>query len=237
MNHMTLGKFSGASRALAALAGVSLALCLFFSASAVHAAPPSDQAAKDFVKTVADKALVIVQDASLQENQRKEKLRQLAKQEVALDYIAKLALGRFGRTADAAKPEDAAAFKGQLAEYRRLFPDFAFEKMYNLVLGDLKDARIEVSGATPVKDTDIIISSKILRPGKESIATDWRVRADPSGKLKIIDIVAEGVSLTISQRDDFGATGSAGGITAIINSMKAVRANNDTPAAPAVVKR
>lgn len=234
MNHMTLGNLFGGFRALAALAAASLALCLFLSTSEAHAAPPGDQAAKDFVKTVADKALAIVQDASLQENQRKEKLRQLTRQEVALDYIAKLALGRFGRASDTAKPEDAAVFKGQLAEYRRLFPDFAFEKMYNLVLNDLIGAKIEVNGVTPVKDTDVIVSSKILRQGKEAIATDWRVRADSSGKLKIIDIVAEGVSLTISQRDDFGATGSAGGIAAIINSMKAVLANNST--APAAAK-
>lgn len=208
------------TRALRSLAVVFFAV--FLSAPLAHAAPPGDQAAKDYVKGVADKAFGILQDKSMTQEQRKQHLRELMKQEVALDYIGKLALGRFNRPPPSASVEEQARYKEQIVEYRRLFPDYAFDKMYNLVLEDLNNSTADIQGVTPIRETDVFVNSKILRPGKEAIVADWRVRTNPSGKLRIIDVVAEGVSLTVTQRDDFAAIISEGGMTKLLQSMHAL---------------
>lgn len=199
---------------------------VFLSATMVQAAPPGDQAAKDYVKSVADKAFGILQNQSMTTEQRKEHLRELMKQEVSLDYIGKLALGRFNRPSPNATPDEQARFKDQIAEYRRLFPDYAFEKMYNLVLQDLTKSSADIESVTPIRETDVFVHSKILRAGKEPIVADWRVRTDASGKLKIIDVVAEGVSLTITQRDDFAAIVNDGGMDKLLQSMREMLASH-----------
>jgi phospholipid transport system substrate-binding protein len=209
----------------------------FLSVTFAHAAPPSDQAAKDYVKGVADKAFGILQTEGLSQEQRKQNLRILMKQEVALDYIGKLSLGRFNRAPTDVSPADAARFKDQITEYRRIFPDFAFDKMYNLVLKDLNKSSVEVTGVTPIRETDVFVNSKILRQGKEPIITDWRVRTDANGKLKIIDVVAEGISLTITQRDDFATLISEGGMDKLLASMHGIMSGNGTTASTAPAKK
>ncbi len=183
---------------------------------------PSPEAAEAYIDTMANEALAILKDESLTTAERKSKLSGLMKQEVQLDYIGKLALGRYNRAPANLSPVQQEEFKAKIQEYRALFPDFAFEKMYNLVLDDLNNSTLEVISATQIRKTDTMVNTKITRPGKESIVADWRVRANSDGDLKIVDVVAEGISLTVTQRDDFSTTAAEGGIDKVITSMRQI---------------
>jgi phospholipid transport system substrate-binding protein len=226
MNMINPVRLTGFFRSLTAVL-----FAVLLSAPLAYSAPPGDQAAKDYVKGVADKAFGILQNQSLTTGQQKDHLRTLMKQEVSLDYIGKLALGRFNRPSPNASPDEQARYKEQIAEYRSLFPDYAFEKMYNLVLKDLDKSSADIQGVTPIRETDVFVNSKIIRPGKEPIIADWRVRSDASGKLKIIDVVAEGISLTVTQRDDFAAIISDGGMDKLLQSMHDLLDNHNTSTA------
>ena len=52
---------------------------------------------------------------------------------------------------------------------------------------------------------DIIVRSKLERPKHDStIRLDWRVRAR-DGKFKVVDVMAEGVSMGQTQRSEFSS--------------------------------
>ena len=51
---------------------------------------------------------------------------------------------------------------------------------------------------------DVLVRSKVLPASGENLDVDWRVR-DRDGRLMIIDLIVEGVSLLVSQRSEFAA--------------------------------
>ena len=59
-----------------------------------------------------------------------------------------------------------------------------------------------VRGSRPEGQRDIMVLSDIIRPNGPPVAVGWRVREQDVG-LRIIDVVIEGVSQGITQRDEF----------------------------------
>lgn len=187
---------------------------------AATAAPPAQKDAEAFIQSVADEVFATLRNAELTSLQKKTAVRTMMNRTVAVDYIAKLSLGRFGRPRGGLTAEERAAFDTQLAEYNALFPDYLFEKFYDLIITKFDNASVQLTGSTPVKATDTIVHTKILRPAAEPVLADWRVRADRGGKLKVIDVKAEGISLIITQRDDFAAVIGTGGLDRLLEHMR-----------------
>ena len=197
---------------------------------AATGAPPAQKDAETFIQGVADEVFTTLRNADLTSPQKKTVVRAMMNRTVAVDYIAKLSLGRFGRPRDGISAEERAAFDSQLAEYNALFPDYLFEKFYDLIITKFDNSGVELTGSTPVKATDTIVHTKILRPSAEPVLADWRVRADRGGKLKVIDVKAEGISLIITQRDDFAAVIGTGGLDRLLEHMRAQIANRQVAA-------
>jgi phospholipid transport system substrate-binding protein len=79
----------------------------------------------------------------------------------------------------------------------------------------------EITGSKPIDDRDTVVNTRIVRPAADAapIAVDWRVR-DNDGRLSIIDIVAEGVSMVVTQRSEVGSVVSQKGMDGLIATMK-----------------
>lgn len=183
--------------------------------------PPATEAAETFISHVADEAFAIMRDPSLDDGARKTAVRAIVDRDMATDYIAKLSLGHYGKPRSEWDAAQRQLFNEQLAEYEALFPDFTFNKLYDLVISKFTDATVEVTGSLPVKATDTIVQTKITRPGgAEPILAEWRVRADQSGDLKVIDVKAEGISLIVTQRDEFSAIIGNGGLDRLLEHMR-----------------
>lgn len=184
-----------------------------FTAAPAAAAAPSAADAQAFIRTVADESLAIIRDQSLTEDAKKAKLKVIFTRDVAMDYIATLSLGRYGRIDPNLPAEARARQQAQIAEYRSLFPDFIFDRLFSILISKFNNSTIDVLGATPIGSTDLYVNTRVKRPKLEPVMADWRVRIDKSDTLKVIDLRAEGVSLTITQRDEFASIlGSSGGI-------------------------
>jgi phospholipid transport system substrate-binding protein len=84
----------------------------------------------------------------------------------------------------------------------------AFERyaarVYVARIGDYKGQTIEVTGAQDVGRKGVLVKSLLKSPGEEDVAVEWLVN-DRNGPLQLVDIVAEGVSLAIAQREEFAA--------------------------------
>ncbi len=188
-------------------------------AQAANTAPKPEQA-QAFIRTVADEALAVIRDKNRSAADRKEELRKIMKREIAMDYIATVSLGRYSRPDSARTPEARAAHPALMTEYRALFPDFVYERLYDILISQFDNSSIDVVSTTPIGSTDVFVNTRVNRPGQQPVLADWRVRADKSGQLKVIDVRAEGVSLTVTQRDDFAVILSQGGLGTLVEEMK-----------------
>jgi len=129
--------------------------------------------------------------------------------------IGRLVLGRHWRTA---APEERAA-------YQALFRGF----MLRSLAGRLRphaganlgtDDSFTVLGARPVGRGDVIVATEVTPPGRPPLHIDWRLR-ETAGRYVIIDLVVEGVSLLVTQRQEFSAVIERGGLQGLLDELRA----------------
>ena len=59
-------------------------------------------------------------------------------------------------------------------------------------------------GDATTANGDGLVPTVITRPGQAPVNVQWKV-SDSSGSPKVVDIIAEGVSLSINERDDYAS--------------------------------
>ncbi len=77
-------------------------------------------------------------------------------------------------------------------------------------------------GRSRPQDEEAVVSTTVIRPNNGPTAVDWII-ANPTASPKIIDVVAEGTSLRLTQRQDYASylTHNNGSVDALIAAMKA----------------
>ena len=126
-----------------------------------------------------------------------------------VEAIARFCLGRFWRTAT---PE-------QQREYAGLFRTVLLRNITGKA-GEYKGVAMEV-GKAQLREDEIVVASVVSRPGNAPNTIDWIVTA--TGAPRLLDVVAEGTSLRLTQRADYAAFLSSHGnsIQALIDALKA----------------
>lgn len=147
---------------------------------------------EEFIAQLGDRALQVLVQGAQSEEQRAEAFRALLSDGFDLPLIGRYALGRFWRKATPA----------QRGEYVKLFEDFIVTT-YAARLGEYSGETLQVVSSRAV-DSDTIVVSEIVREGLQPIRVDWRVRNGDHG-FKIVDVVVEGVSMLLTQRDEFAS--------------------------------
>jgi phospholipid transport system substrate-binding protein len=176
-----------------------------------------DQAAA-FIQDLSSKALSVLRDQSKTEADREAIFRGMLKDGFDMDFIGRFVLGINWRKAT---PQ-------QRDEYQELFNEYVL-KTYSARLGGFTNEEFKVSGTQPAGKRDIMVHSEIARKGQaQPITADWRVRLI-DGQPKVIDVVVEGVSMSISQRQEFASVVQSKGIDGLLETLKA-RIKNGAPA-------
>ena len=168
-----------------------LAILLAFTVTAPNSVSAKD-GPDDFIRTVAQKAIKSLTNDRMSVTQREDHFRLILRQTFELKLIARFTLGRFWRRASAA----------QQKEYTRLFEDFIV-KAYAARFSDYKSEKFIVGKVRNINDRDNLVQSELTLADGRKIPVNWRVRSGKS--LKIIDVLVEGVSMAITQRDEFSA--------------------------------
>jgi phospholipid transport system substrate-binding protein len=165
-----------------------------------RAAALAPDAARDFIKNLGKKAGAVFADPSIDQAKRRRELHRLFVQGFDTRTIGRFVLGRHW---DAASEQ-------QLEEYLALFETFAVQS-YAPRLGDYAGNRLQVKEARVLgTNGDIIVSSVVAGSTGKPIRLDWRVRVRGEG-YKIVDVIVDGVSMLLTQRDEFASVIRASG--------------------------
>ncbi len=131
------------------------------------------------------------------------------------EYFDAYTIGRFvlGRYWNRATPE-------QQEEYIELFRELIVQT-YARRFSDYAGQSFSVNGAQPEGANDAMVLSQVIQPGAPPIAVQWRVR-DQGGRLQIIDVVIEGISMAITYRNEFSSViqRSGGRIEGLLDAMR-----------------
>jgi phospholipid transport system substrate-binding protein len=164
--------------------------------------------ASEFVKNVGDRLVAVVNGPG-SEREKRDKLTQIIDAGVDVDGVARFCLGRFWRSAS---PD-------QQKRYTELFHQVLVNNITSK-LGDYQGVRFTMGRAQQREDTDVV-SAVVERPNNPPTNVDWII-SNASGSPRIIDVVAEGTSLRLTQRSDYAAylSRNNNNIDALINAMR-----------------
>ncbi len=158
-----------------------------------RAALPADTP-QGFIDAVSHEAFSLLKKKDLSEKQRIAAFGRLFRENFDVDRIARFALGRYWRTTPAPKR----------VEYQALFADFIVNT-YAARFGVYEGQKIEITGSKRLNSKETMVHSKLILPEREPVRVDWRVRKGKDGRLRIVDVVVEGVSMAITHRSEFAA--------------------------------
>ena len=167
----------------------------------------TDKAAA-FVKSTGDRLVAIVNGPGSATSKRSE-MTQILTSDVDVDGIGRFCLGRFWRQAT---PE-------QQKRYLALFHEVLVTNI-TAKLGEYKGVTFTMGRSRP-QDEEAVVSTTVVRPNNPPTAVDWII-AHPESAPKIIDVVAEGTSLRLTQRQDYASylTHNNNNVDALIAAMK-----------------
>jgi phospholipid transport system substrate-binding protein len=170
------------------LAGAALVL-----AGAVGIAPAraDDTEAAGFLKGFADQMAAVVngpQDAAA----KQQALTPLIDTNVDVATIARFCLGRFWNGASPA----------QQARYVTVFHRVMLNNIRGH-LGEYQGVSFAMTGTRPQGD-NVVVGTIITRPSQPPANVGWVVSRS-TGAPKVVDVVAEGASLRLQQRDDYAS--------------------------------
>ena len=182
------------------------ALALFVSLALPARAQDSPTA---FIQGLGDQAIQILRTQQSQP-ERKAAFSTLFTKGFDVPAIGKFVLGHYWREAT---PE-------QQQEYLRLFGLYVVA-IYADRFSNYQGEEFKVIGSKPEDGGSATVTSQIVRPGGQPVHIDWRVAKEDAG-YKIIDVKAENLSMSVTQREEFASIISQNGgqIQGLITMLK-----------------
>lgn len=181
------------------MAGIVLTLGLAVASGTAGAF--NNQQAADFLSSLQERAAAQLSDGSISGEQKEERFRALFNESFDVPSIGRFVVGRYWR---GASQEERDAFLN-------VFEDVIVQRFLPL-LTENTDKRFEIGTVTPdSRNPDMaIIDSAVPRADGEPYKVGWRIR-EKDGRHKILDIVAEGVSMAITLRSEYASVIKSGG--------------------------
>lgn len=188
---------------------------LFFMLVAALACFPSQLLAAEcskpevFVASLVEQVKLVATNAAIDDEKKIDELTGLVKENLNIQWVGKYALGKNWRELDDVKRK----------EYLEAYENYVISS-YVPLFREYKGQSIEVLGATPMKrEGDFMVATKVTSKDAAPIALSFRVRVD--GKcFKVYDMVAEGVSIVNTQRQDFTSIISRKGFDELLVLLK-----------------
>jgi phospholipid transport system substrate-binding protein len=190
---------------------LALGAVMLAALSVTPARAADDPAA--FIQNLGDQAIQILQNKQLGQKEREGQFSKLFTEGFDVAEIGKFVLGRYWNVAT---PD-------QQQQYIKLFGTYVVA-VYANRFSQYSGEKFTVAGSQPTPD-GASVASQIIRPnGGPPINIVWKI-AKENGGFKIRDVVAENLSMTITQRAEFASVverggGGAAGVDALNNTLK-----------------
>jgi phospholipid transport system substrate-binding protein len=164
--------------------------------AALQAAPLPTADAGQFIQAIGDRATAILADKTITQSMKDKTFQDLMHASFDLPTIGRFVIGRnVWQGATSAEQQ----------EYLQLFEQLViriYSDRFALYNGEI----FKVVGTHAEGERDTIVTSHMIRPNNpQPITIDWRVRAFDGKRLGIIDVVVEGISMSVSQRQEYSS--------------------------------
>lgn len=162
-----------------------------------------------WLETTGNKMVAVVNsDASAKE--KKAKFLTVLNEDVDVDTIAKFCLGRFWRTAS---PDEQ-------KEYLQLFRQVLINSITDR-LGEYKGVSFNIGKTSKNADNKFTIETILHRPKQPDVSIQWIINIE-NGEPKVVDIIGENASLSVTQRGDYTSFIARHGnsVSALIDALK-----------------
>ena len=168
-------------------------VAVFLGAAAPSAEADIIEGAGPFVNGLAGEALGILEEDSLEKVERDARFRAVLRKGFALEAIGRFCLKQYWRKATPAERD----------EYLTLFEELIIQTYSARLDAIYNGETIQIVDVYPDGDNGARVATKIVADGgTDAIRIDWRVR-QPNGDYKIVDVLIEGISMALTQRDEF----------------------------------
>jgi phospholipid transport system substrate-binding protein len=147
--------------------------------------------ASAFIKSTGDRLVTIVNAGGSTADKRRE-IGKIVLAAIDVETVGRFCLGRFWRQASAE----------QQKTYQALFQEVLITSI-TAKLGEYQGVRFTM-GRTRAQEEDQIVATVVERPNNAPATVEWvvaRAATDP----KVVDVIAEGTSLRITQRSDYAS--------------------------------
>jgi phospholipid transport system substrate-binding protein len=202
---------------------LSLALALVLFLAPAKAAAPSDAAG--FISDLLNKALKALDNKQLSDEERNKTFRELLDRDFDMPRISRFVLGPYWREASDQEKQ----------QFQKLFEDYVV-RSYASRFSEYSGEQVKVTGSRPESETSTLVQSQVVRQNGPPAKVDWRVRKD-NNDFKIVDVDVEGVSMVLTQREEFSSViqRSGGTVAGLNKELQQKLAQGDTSLAAPIL--
>ena len=163
-----------------------------------------------FIQIAGDELTAVINQPGLGAAQRQDRMAYILKRIVDIDGVGRFVLGRFWRVATPAEQQD----------YLRLFEASLIRNLAGR-FGEFQGVRFSLGRTQSRTEDDALVSTVVQRPGQAAFNLDWRV-GEIGGQPRIVDLIAEGTSLRLTQRSEYASVVQRGGgqVSALLAAMR-----------------
>jgi len=190
---------------------LGLAAILVPASARAQSPAPSDPA--QFVQALGDRAMAQLAGKEIPADEERARFRKLLNESFDVQTIGRFTVGRayWGSATPQQQQEFLNLYESQVVNaYAKRFQDYSGEQFK--VVGEQKEG----------DGGDTVVNSQIIRPsGGPPVSVQWRVRSAASAP-KIVDVVIQGISMAVTDRNQFASVIERGGgtIQALIDALK-----------------
>lgn len=149
--------------------------------------------ASAFIQTTGQQLVAALNDQSNNVAARRQKVAAVLRQAVDVEGVGRFIIGRWWRTASPQEQQ----------EYIRLF-DETLVRNLSARFGEYQGVRFSLGRTQQRTEDDVLVNTVIERPNTAPFSLDWRV-SDINGQPRIVDVIAEGTSLRLTQRSEYSS--------------------------------
>jgi phospholipid transport system substrate-binding protein len=163
-----------------------------------------------FIQAAGDELVSVINQPGLDSAARQERVATVLRRTVDIDGVGRFVLGRFWRTAT----------PGEQQDYLRLFEASLIRNLAGR-FGEYQGVRFSLGRTQSRTEDDALVSTVVQRPGQSAFNLDWRV-GEVGGQPRIVDLIAEGTSLRLTQRSEYASVVQRGGgqVSALLVAMR-----------------
>jgi phospholipid transport system substrate-binding protein len=141
---------------------------------------------------------------------RRQQVAAVLRRAVDVDGVGRFILGRWWRVATPAQQQ----------EYMQLFEETLIRNL-SARFGEYEGVRFSLGRSQQRTEDDVLVNTIIERPNSAAFSLDWRV-GEVGGQPRVVDVIAEGSSLRLTQRSEYSAVISRNGgqVAALLDAMR-----------------